>query len=75
MDYKYDSNGHPYLEAPIGWETDQQLRMTYILENCTVRFSKQDENGHIYPGPEPEINNIPIIIEALIKIYNDKRIE
>ena len=36
----------------------------------TIRFSKFAE-GRNYPGPEPDFNNIPLIAQAILKIYND----
>ena len=72
MKYTPDSKEQNYLEIPFGWDSEiAKLRLTIINDNKTVRICKKDENGKIYQGPEPDIKNIPMLIEALAKIYND----
>jgi hypothetical protein len=72
MEYQSDSSKQNYLEIPFGWNSKvSKLRLTIINDNKTVRICKKDDNGKVYPGPEPDIKNIPKLIEALAKIYND----
>ncbi len=73
MDYALDSSENEYLKVPLGWNLPNlNLRITYLSENDTVRLNKVDDKNHIYPGPEFDLQNIPRLIEVLIKIYNDK---
>lgn len=72
MEYKKDQNKQRYLEAPLGWDTEtHKLRITVIEADQHIRFSKQDDKNHIYPGPEVDIRSIPKIIQALSKILDD----
>ncbi len=71
MNYLTDSSTQQYLEVDFGWDNNDRLRFTYIDRNRSVRISKVVQGGHPYPGPEPEITKIPLIIEALAKIFND----
>jgi hypothetical protein len=71
MEYQKDKSEQQYLEVSFGWDSDARLRLTYISKNHSVRINKLVPGEAPYPGPEPEITKIPIIIEALAKIYND----
>lgn len=74
MEYNKDSAQHNYLQIPLGWDAPEfNLRITVVTENETVRLNKTDGKNHIYPGPEFDYQHIPKLIEALAKIYNDKK--
>jgi len=73
MEYQKDKSEaeHQYLEVPFEKGSDARLRLTYISEAHSVRVNKLIPRGGPYPGPEPDIVKIPVIVEALMKIYND----
>lgn len=76
MEYNKDSAQHDYLQIPLGWDAPEfNLRITVVPENETVRLNKTDGKNHIYPGPEFDYQHIPKLIEALAKIYNDRKKE
>lgn len=60
------------VKIPLGWDkTNHELKVSYIPENKTVRLNKVGDNNHNFPGPELLVDNIPDLIEALKKIYDD----
>lgn len=60
------------VRIPLGWDkTNHELKVTYIIENNTVRLNKIGDNNHNFPGPELSLDKIPELIEALEKIYNE----
>jgi len=73
MEYQRDNSEskHQFIEVPFETGGDARLRLTYINETNSVRINKVISGAGPYPGPEPELSKIPLIIEALIKIYND----
>lgn len=74
MNYKEDSSKNRYLEIPLGWDAPKaHVRITDVSKNKTIRLNKSDEKNHIYPGPEFDYKHIPKLIEALAKIYNEKK--
>ena len=74
MEYKFDSADNKYLEIPLGWDDPKaKLRLTFINNQKTLRLNKVDSQNHIYPGPEFEMKNVPELIEALAKVFNDNR--
>ena len=69
-----DAAGHQYIEVSFEDGSDALLRLTYINKdnaNSSVRINKIIPGGAPFPGPEPELSKIPLIVEALMKIYND----
>ncbi len=61
-------------EIELGWDsTKHKLKISYIDERNTVRMNKIGDNNHNLPGPEIDLENVPQLIEALIKIYNSQR--
>lgn len=62
-------------EIPLGWNStsDEKLRITEIKEFGHIRFNKVDSKNKVFPGPETSIENIPKIIEVLIRIYNETK--
>ena len=76
MEYNKDSAQNEYLQIPLGWDAPEfNLRITYVADNETIRLNKSDGKNHIDPGPEFDFQHIPKLIEALAKIYNDKKKE
>ncbi|HQH19325.1 MAG TPA: hypothetical protein PKZ43_07195 [Bacteroidales bacterium] len=74
MEYNTDNSGNNFLEVPLGWDSiNAKLRLTFIEDLATIRLNKIDENNHVYPGPEIELQYTTELIEALIKIYNDNK--
>ena len=72
MKYDKDSSGNSFLQVPLGWNSpESKVRVSFIQNTRYVRLNKSDAANHIYPGPEVDIINIPRLIEALAKIYND----
>lgn len=58
----------------LGWDsTKHKLKISFINERNTVRLNKIGDNNHNLPGPEIDLENVPLLIEALIKVYNKKR--
>lgn len=69
MEKKQISETKFQIVVPLGWESNEKIRITYDSKLKTVRFNKVGEDNHVYPGPEPEVKFIPQIIEALAHIY------
>jgi hypothetical protein len=74
---KVDKNGNRYTEIELGWDnkSNDRIRITEIKNEQTVRLSKIDPRGKVFPGPEPAITKIPELIETLIRIYIDNKNE
>lgn len=61
-------------EIELGWDsTKHKLKISFINDRNTVRLNKIGDNNHNFPGPEIDLENVPQLIEALIKIYNRER--
>ena len=74
MEYRSDSADNEYLEIPLGWDDPiAKLRLTFVNNQKTLRLNKVDNQNHVYPGPEFEMKNVPELIEALAKMFNDNR--
>ncbi len=72
MKYKNDLSSNEYLEIPLGCDDKKLfLRVTVVEGNETIRLNRIDAKRHVSPGPEMDLKNIPSLVEALIKVYND----
>ncbi len=71
-DWPKDQKGHPYIESPFGWGLgNQKTRVTFVPgKEERVRIVKINEKGVPLRGPELDLDNIPYLIESLIKVYN-----